>query len=240
MKIQKIYFAVTVLATMMAIGATSVACTNANLVGVWGYQVGAAVGQFTADGNGHLTGSQTVSQNGVIGTQTYTGTYSVAANCTGSLNLNITGGGTASATFVLDNLKKGAQIIDTDSGTVADGFGLVQGVVTCGLTGKKAIFAANLFGKIPNTGPIAYVAQLTLDGKGNVHGSGTFDVNGAIVTAPTIAGTYTENVDCTGTLQITPSGFSTLNFNFVVVNAGKEILLIETDNNTIVAGNMQK
>jgi hypothetical protein len=41
-------------------------------------------------------------------------------------------------------------------------------------------------------------------------------------------------------LKITPSGLSALNFNFVVVNLGKEILLIEADNNTIVAGNMQK
>jgi hypothetical protein len=240
MKFQKLCFAVTVLATMIAIGPTSVACTNANVIGVWGYQVGAAVGQFTADGTGNITsGSQTVSQNGVIGTQTYTGTYSVATNCTGSLTINFNGGGTAHANFVLDNGKKGAQIIDTDSGTVAGGFGLVQGVVTCGLTGIKAIFAANLFGKIPNTGPIAYVAQVILDGSGKVSGRGTFDVNGAIVTAP-ITGTYTENADCTGTVKITPSGLSTLNFNFVVVNLGKEILLIETDANTIVAGNMQK
>jgi hypothetical protein len=31
-----------------------------------------------------------------------------------------------------------------------------------------------------------------------------------------------------------------LNFNFVVVNAGKEILLVETDTGTIVSGNMQQ
>ena len=37
--------------------------------------------------------------------------------------------------------------------------------------------------KSAGTGPIAYVAQLILDGKGNVSGAGTFDVNGAIVTA---------------------------------------------------------
>jgi hypothetical protein len=36
-----------------------------------------------------------------------------------------------------------------------------------------------------------------LGGKGNISGSGTFDVNGAIVTTP-IVGTYTENADCTG------------------------------------------
>jgi hypothetical protein len=87
MKFQKLGFAVTVLVTMIAIGPTfSATCTNANLVGVWEYEVGAAVGQFTADGTGNITsGSQTVSQNGIIGTQTFTGTYSVSTNCTGTL-----------------------------------------------------------------------------------------------------------------------------------------------------------
>jgi hypothetical protein len=41
-------------------------------------------------------------------------------------------------------------------------------------------------------------------------------------------------------MQITPSGFSTLNFNFVVVSAGKEILLLETDAGTVVGGYMQQ
>jgi len=233
-------FALTVLVSMSLIGRASAAtCTKATVVGVWGYQVGAAVGQFTSDGNGNLTGSQTVSQDGIIETQTFTGTYSVLAKCTGSFTINFTGGGTANAAFVIDDGRKGAQIINTDSGIVAGGFGLAQGVVTCGLTGQKATFAANLFGKITNVGPIAYVAQVILDGTGNISGTGTFDVNGTIVKR-SITGTYTEIANCTGTAQFTPSGLSTLNFNLVVVNGGKEILLIETDTNTVVVGNMQQ
>jgi len=240
MNFQKFCFALLVFAVIAVGSASAASCSNATVNGVWGYLVGAAVGQFTADGKGGITnGSQTVSQNGVIETQTFTGTYSVSKNCTGSLTVNLTGGGTATANFVIDDSKKGAQIIDTISGIVAGGFGLAQGAVTCGATGKKATFAANLLGKIANTGPVAYVSQVILDGKGNISGSGTFDVNGTIVTAP-FTGTYTENADCTGSAQVTPSGFSTLNFNLVVVNAGKEILLIETDANTIVVGNMQQ
>jgi hypothetical protein len=87
-------------------------------------------------------------------------------------------------------------------------------------------------------GQVAYLEQVILDGKGNVSGSGTFSLAGAIYTVP-ITGTYTENADCTGSAQITPQGYSTLNFNFVVVNVGKEILLVEADTNTIVSGNMQ-
>jgi len=239
MNFQKFCFATLVFAIMIAVGPASAICSNATVNGVWGFQVGSLVGQFTADGKGNIpSGSGTLSNNGVIETGTFTGTYSVSKNCTGSLTINFTGGGSVTANIVLDDGHKGFQIIDTTSG-VAGGFGLDQGVVTCGLTGKKATFAANLSGKIPNTGPIAYVAQVILDGKGNVSGSGTFDVNGTIVTA-SIKGTYTEDSDCTGTAQITPSGSSTLNFNFVVVDIGKEILLIETDANTIVVGSMQQ
>jgi hypothetical protein len=78
-----------------------------------------------------------------------------------------------------------------------------------------------------------------MDGKGNVSGTGTFDVGGASLVT-TISGTYTEGSNCTGTIRMTPKGSSTLNFAFVVVNAGKELLLVDTDSNASVAGNMQR
>jgi hypothetical protein len=240
MNFQRFCFTTLVFATIIAVGPASATCSDATLKGVWGYQVGAAVGHFTTDGLGNITsGSQTVSENGVIKTQTYTGTYAVSKNCTGGVTINFTGGGSSTAKFVADDGNKGLQIIDTISGVVAGGLGLAQGVATCGLTGKKATFAANLFGAIVNAGPIAYVAQVILDGKGKVSGSGTFDVNGTIVTAA-IKGSYTENSDCTGTIQMKLPRSITLNFNSVVANSGKEILLVETDANTIVAGSMQQ
>jgi hypothetical protein len=239
MKLQKLYFSVAVLATMIAIGATCAACTNASVSGVWGFQIGTAVGQFKADGAGNISaGSATINQNGTVVTVTFTGTYSVAGNCTGNLTLDIVGGGTVTANFVLDSANKGAQIIDTTAGVVAEGPGAAEGLVTCGLTGKKVTFAALLLGKIIGGSNIAYVAQVTLDGKGNVSGNGTFDVGGTFL-ATSISGTYTETSSCNGTIQMTPKGSSTLNFAFVVVNAGKELLLVETDSNASVAGNMQ-
>jgi len=46
--------------------------------------------------------------------------------------------------------------------------------------------------------------------------------------------------DCRGTATITPKGQSPLNFSFVVVDGGKEMLAIETDANTIVSGTLQR
>jgi hypothetical protein len=54
MHFQKSCFATLVFATMIAVGPASATCSNATLNGVWGYIVGAAVGQFTADGKGNL------------------------------------------------------------------------------------------------------------------------------------------------------------------------------------------
>jgi len=231
-------FLVLVFAPLVAVGSASAACSNLTVNGVWGFFLGAAVGQFTADGKGHITaGSATVSNSGTILTITYTGSYSVAKNCTGSLTLNVSGGGTFTANFVLDQMNKGAQIIDTVSGTDAPGFGAAEGTVTCGLTGVQKTFASFLIGKIvaPNT-KVDYVFQVILDGDGDVTGSGTSDVGGTI-TPVELSGTYTEKSDCTGTAKI-KAGTNVLNFNFVVAASGKEIFMIETDNGTSVAGFM--
>jgi hypothetical protein len=219
----------------IVVGSASALCSKASLTGVWGYQVGTAVGQFTADGNGNITkGSQVVHHKGTIQTQTFTGTYLVASTCTGSLTLKFTGNVTVTANFVLDNGNKGAQIIDTTPGEFAEGIGVAEGA-TCGLTGT---FAALLLGK-SGTSPIAYVAQVILDGKGKVSGTGTFDVGGAVHNTP-FTGSYAETSNCNGTIQMKPTGVGTLNFFFVVVNAGKELLLVEIDPSASVAGNMQR
>ena len=240
MKLQRFCFPVALLATMLAIGDRCVAaCTNATFTGVWGFQIGTAVGQLTANGSGSITaGSDTANQNGTIVNQTFTGTYTVATNCTGKMTLNFNGGGSATVSFVLDNGNLGAQIIQTNAGSSAEGTAAAQGTVTCGLTGTKTTYAALFLGQ-NTTGLVDDVAQVILDGNGNVTGSGTFDVGGTIH-AVTITGTYTETTACKGTIKMTPRGLSALNFAFVVVSGGKQLLLIETDATASVFGNMQK
>jgi len=233
---------------IFAVGSASAAsCSDATLKGVYGFTFSglggdgtprAIVGQATADGKGNVSGTLTKSKDGTILTLTVTGSYSVAKNCTGSLTSNDSDGETRHVNFVFDNGNKGWQGIQTDSGRVISGFALAEGAAVCGENGKVQTFAANLRGSVIGVGQVAYGEQVILDGKGNVSGNGTFSLDGAIDTVP-ITGTYTENADCTGSAQITPQGYSTLNFNFVVVNVGKEILLVETDTNTIVSGTMQ-
>jgi hypothetical protein len=236
-------------AMIIAAEPASALCSNTNLNGVYGYYHGrpggsgtlrVVVGQFTADGQGNLTGSWTMSTSGAISTGTFTGSYSIAKNCTGSLAFSSEDIGPANYNIILDHNHLGFQMIQTDNTVTQPGFGLSQGVVTCGLSGKKQTFATNLLGVLfSTTNAEAIVGQLTLDGKGNISGSETFSVGGTNTTAA-VTGTYTQNADCTGTAQITPTGAATTNFNTIAVNAGKELLLIETDNTTLIAGTAQE
>lgn len=242
--------AVFVFATMIAAEPASAVCSNATLNGVYGYYHGrpgggssikGVVGQITADGLGNLTAvTWTLSVNGAISTGTSTGTYSISKNCTGSLTFSNEDLSPAHFSLVMDDGNRGFQMIQTDSGTAQIGFGLAQGAVTCGLTGKNQSFATDFGGILfPSMDIDAIVGHITLDGKGNLIGNETFSVVGVISTSQ-VTGTYTENADCTGTAQITPMGLATTNFNTVLVNSGKELLLIETDNNTLVAGTAQE
>jgi hypothetical protein len=236
------FFAILVAATP-----ASAVCSNASLKGVFGYYHGHntyagnyVVGQFTADGKGDLTGSWTWSYYGTIYIGTFTGTYSIAKNCTGSLNFSNEEGSPENFAIVLDNAHKGFQMIVSDDGSTQPGVGVELGTATCGLTGKTQTFATNLAGIIVSSDePEAVIGQIVLDGKGHISGTETFSLNNNISTV-SVTGTYTQNSDCIGTAQITPVGSAATNFYTVAVNGGKELLLLETDNNSFLTGNAQE
>jgi hypothetical protein len=68
-------------------------CTKQSVAGSWAFtttgtivgigQAG-AIGTYVADGSGNLSGSQTRSLNGDVADETFTGTYTVDSNCTGT------------------------------------------------------------------------------------------------------------------------------------------------------------
>jgi len=235
-------------ATLGVVPAFGSTCSNASLHGVFGFlnagydssgERGASVGQITYDGKGKVSGAFTHSHTGTISTLTFKGTYSVSKNCTGSTVETQSNSVKQTNNFVIDGGNNGAQFILTDSGQIETGFSLAQGTVTCGLTGKVQTFALSLIGPNAVLGPVVYVGQVILNGKGKVSGSGSSSIAGSIHKG-TLTGTYTEDADCTGTLRFTPPGGSLSNFNFVLVNSGKELLMIETDNGTTVFGNSQQ
>ena len=236
-----------VFVTMMAVGSGAAAvCSNASLNGVVGFVTtawtagvgigGASVGQLTFDGKGNFSAVAIDSAFGTIGPDDFSGTYSIGKDCTGTLN--ITSPDQHTFNIVLDDMRKGFLLIETDGVYIASAFGIPQGTVTCGLTGKKQTFAISLAGTAVGVGPVVAVGQMTLDGKGGLTGKTTFNLNGTVISG-SMTGSYTANSSCNGTAQMTVDGLTT-NYYVVIVNSTKELLVIETDSGTVVTGTFQE
>lgn len=80
-----------------------------------------AVGFATADGNGNLTGADTVSANGTIIRRTVSGTYNVNTNCTGQATFTDNFGLTTHLDFVAAQSGLEFTFIQTDTGAVTTG-----------------------------------------------------------------------------------------------------------------------
>jgi len=86
----------------------------------------------------------------------------------------------------------------------------------------------------PLAGPFAEVGRQTFDGKGDTDAAATLSANGNIQPV-TIAGTYTVNPNCTGTmtLNISPLGVIS-HLDFVIDDDGAELRAIVTDSGGFV------
>jgi hypothetical protein len=223
-------------------------CSNASIKGTYGVlstglngslQPASSVDQVTLDGAGHLSGTSTKSINGTIVTFPFTGTYALGTTCNGTA-IFTQSGQTEHDNIYVNNANAGAFLIQTDKTHVQSSISVAQGAATCTNLGVKNPYSFEATGQVIGTGQIAGAGRLTMNGTGGISGKLTLSLNGTIHSSVTVTGTYTINSNCTGTATITPTGLSTMNFNLVVVNAGKEIMAIETDNNTIVTGTFQE
>jgi hypothetical protein len=78
----------------------------------------AGVNLETFDGHGALTGTGIVSLNGNVFPGTFTGTYTVNPDCTGTYTVQNSLGSTVHAFFVINDSGNELQIVITDPGTV--------------------------------------------------------------------------------------------------------------------------
>jgi hypothetical protein len=100
-------------------------CSNASIKGIYGFScegtvvgVGplAVIGVFTADGNGTGSEVETISFNGdIVQGATFTVTYTVNADCTGSF-VSSGLGSVFHNEFVIDDNKKELRLIPTEPG----------------------------------------------------------------------------------------------------------------------------
>jgi hypothetical protein len=231
-----------------AAGAT---CSNASLSGTYGFlhlgtdstgtPATAAVSQITFDPTtGTFTGETTASHDGAIATDSLSGTYTIAPNCTG------TGTPAAGSPF---------SIVVTSTGFLAahllsEGFAVQQGSPTCTNAGVKGTFGFETTGIFLTgarghvTGPVAFIGELKLtvnaSGEGVISGHVASSEGGTFLADELVTGFYSVDANCRGWATITPKGQSEMHFRLVVVDGGNEMLAIETNDDTIVSGTLQR
>jgi len=113
------------------------ACDASSFLGGYGYALSgysydaqenlyilAGAGRMVADGKGGVTGTDTFSLDGTIAHRTYTGTYSMNEDCTGSIVLQVTAGGTSATghgDIVAVNNAREINFIQTDPNIIFSG-----------------------------------------------------------------------------------------------------------------------
>ena len=232
-------------------------CSNASLSGTYGFLHGGTdragqptttVSQVTFDSTtGRLIAEDTASHNGVITTDSLTGTYAVASNCTVAATITLNG---ASENIAFVVTSTGFLSLNQTTGVTAAGPGVKQGSPTCTNAGVKGSYGFETTGLFltgaPATGPVAFIGELKLavdaSGEGVITGRITGSEDGTILTFADepVTGSYRVDRDCRGTATITPKGHSEMHFSLVVVDCGKEMLAVETDADTVVSGTLGK
>lgn len=111
---------------------------------------------------------------------------------------------------------------------------------SCGLQTLNGSYAAAFTGTVFDVGPFASVGVVTFDGKGNVTATHHASFNGD-PGVYTFTGTYEVNADCTGTMTTlhNPGNFEG-HFYFVILNKGKEVMVVQEDPGSIFTATFKK
>src|SRR5262249_35067330 len=108
-------------------------CSNANLNGTYYYlftgtitrtatpQGYVELGKLIADGNGGISGTSTASTAGTVANLTMTGTYTILADCSGTINLTVTNQLPVTLAIQLGNGGQVYTVSVSSTGEVVDG-----------------------------------------------------------------------------------------------------------------------
>jgi hypothetical protein len=230
-------------------------CSNASFSGTWFYTVsGTALetagpgpyGQLmklSPDGNGNVSGQGTGDTNGVLAPAAGAGTYTVNADCSGTITFAVAGTSNT-ATIAFQLVQEGREALVTFVNSPKDmGIGrayraAAEGASQCGnqsLAGSYGWLGA----MPPSFNPQYQLGQSVLagfvfDGMGGLSYTATTNPGGA---EPGSQGTYSIAGDCSGTATFTIPGY-TVNFLLAVVEGG-DVLFMENDPGDYFFGIMQ-
>ncbi len=187
-------------------------------------KVSEGVGTATFDGQSKVTFSLTTNTNAAAGvSQTLIGTYTLQANCSGSLS--ITTGDTTSFTLEAYNNPTGTLsknfLVDGQDGTYsfAGNGGLLP--ASCSTSQATGTFAFNASSFALKSGAVSGIGNIsglvTLDGMGGV--STTWYLSTGMTTSDTTTGQYSVTAGCTGTATVTDPAGQSFNLAFTLLAA---------------------
>jgi uncharacterized protein (TIGR03437 family) len=234
--------------------ATAGTCSTSNLNGTYSLDLSGrgissagnfagsyqAIGTATFDGQGHVTLAGTANTNLAQGTAfSYTGTYSIPSNCSGTVTITTTSG----ATFTLGIWDSGIEfaLTGSDSTYAYSGSGNNVQPPACGtatLSGEYT-FTASGFTESGTTqnGSQDEAGVLQFDGQGHVTATYTDTEGGAAPASLTATGTYTVASACTATATWVDSSGKTNTLNLVIGAAhGENADILAADSQFVRSG----
>ena len=204
-------------------------CTAASLTGAYGVQRNghtasgsllSAVGLAIFDGVGRVSDRETVSHTGTFEKREFAGSYTVNADCTGT----ITGESGETTKIAINddgNQAFGISLVPANTEAVhyervSDELGSSR---RCDRSSFAGVYVFQRNGRTPK-GDLISIGVITSDGQGAADATETTGRNGVFADAE-FPGTYSLDADCTGT-NINTAG--NVFGAFVVVHDGREIL----------------
>ncbi|HKS72720.1 MAG TPA: hypothetical protein VJQ82_05945, partial [Terriglobales bacterium] len=209
-----------------------------------GARVGAA-GSFATDGAtpGNVTrGAIDLNDAGThVSGSSLSGTYSVASNGRGVLQLTVAGAATYNFSFYVVTAGE-LFIVSTDypptaTNPRAGGLVLSQAIQVYDNTTFNGNSVFNLTGAPSSSASVAAAGILATDGAGNVTSSSIFDENnaGTLVSQQSLIGTYSISSAGTGTVSFTSSSSPASSFALYAVTNNKAFL-VDTSSTNALAG----
>ena len=199
--------------------------------------IAAGFARLYLDGGGNLFGNAALTVNGSWSEGPMSGSYNVNDDCTASITLTDSSGGTQSFDGVVVNRGDGAVLRQTDKGVAVSG-SMSRARNSCQSSDIGGNFGFRTGGTILNSGPFTSIGTLYLDGDGNVTVSES-RFSGGVSAQVASTGTITVSPDCTVTLSLAATADGSLaTYRGILVNNLKELLLVRADEGTTVTGDM--
>jgi uncharacterized protein (TIGR03437 family) len=180
-----------------------------------------ASGTATFDGLSAVTIALTESTNQALGTSaTWSGTYSVQANC--AAVVNITSGGSAALNVMLYAQGKDFLLTGSDATYSYTGNGISQfpQPTACSVATLNGVYTFNATGFELSANSLGGVSDgaglLQFDGQGNLTVNISSTTGAATTSASTLTGTYTILSNCTGSATLTDSNAHSFVMSFSI------------------------